>query len=94
MDIYPIYKIFIHCHGNKEYRLNTSTNIFLKHIKNTNINGYAGFRRSLFQINKREIFACGINQLGQCGLGHVNDPQITSSLIPAAPPNIASQEGC
>ena len=26
--------------------------------------------------------------MGQCGLGHVNDPQITPSLIPDAPSNI------
>ena len=47
----------------------------------------AGSYHSLFQNNKGEIFGCGNNQYGQCGLGHFKDPQITPSLI-NAPPNI------
>ena len=48
----------------------------------------AGCDHSLFQNNKGEIFSCGDNQSGQCGLGHFNDPQITPSLIPNMPSNI------
>ena len=48
-----------------------------------------GRNHSLFQNNNGEIFACGYNHAGQCGLGHFNDPQITPSLIPNVPSNIA-----
>ena len=48
----------------------------------------AGAGHSLFQNNKEEIFACGDNEKGQCGLGHFNSPQITPSLIPNLPSNI------
>ena len=48
----------------------------------------AGFWHSLFENNKGEIFACGYNQSGQCGLGHFNELQITPSLILNVPPNI------
>ena len=48
----------------------------------------AGWDHSLFQNNQGEIFACGCNEHGQCGLGHFNDPQITPSLIPNLPSNI------
>ena len=48
----------------------------------------AGFNHSLFQNKKGEIFACGNNVEGQCGLGHFDSPQITPSLILNAPPNI------
>ena len=48
----------------------------------------AGCDHSLFQNDQGEIFACGYNRQGQCGLGHFNHPQITPSLIPSAPPNI------
>ena len=37
---------------------------------------------SLFENNKGEIFSCGYNESGGCGLGHFNSPQITPSLIP------------
>ena len=47
----------------------------------------AGWNYSLFQNNKGEIFSCGKNEQGQCGLGHF-DTQITPSLIPNLPPNI------
>ena len=43
---------------------------------------------SLFENNKGEIFSCGDNEDGQCGLGHFNSPQITPSLIPNTPENI------
>ena len=43
---------------------------------------------SLFQNDKGELFSCGYNRQGACGLGHFNDPQITPSLIPNAPSNI------
>ena len=48
----------------------------------------AGCDHSLFQNNKGEIFACGNNKNGQCGMGHFNKSQITPSLIPNAPSNI------
>ena len=48
----------------------------------------AGWSQSLFQNNKDEIFSCGFNKTGGCGLGHFNDPQITPSLILNAPENI------
>ena len=48
----------------------------------------AGVVHSLFQNNKGEIFSCGFNLYGACGLGHFDDLQITPSLIPNAPPNI------
>ena len=48
----------------------------------------AGYLHSLFENNNREIFGCGNNNCGACGLGHFNDPQITPSLIPNLPSNI------
>ena len=47
----------------------------------------AGYSHSFFENNKGEIFSCGHNEVGQCGLGHFND-QITPSLILNTPPNI------
>ena len=47
-----------------------------------------GWDHSLFQNNKEEIFACGNNDLGQCGLGHFDSPQIKPSLMLNAPSNI------
>ena len=48
----------------------------------------AGWNHSLFQNDKGEIFSCGSNGEGACGLGHFEYLQITPSLIPNAPPNI------
>ena len=48
----------------------------------------SGYAHSLFENNKGEIFSCGNNQYGQCGLGHFNRTQITPSLIPNLPSNI------
>ena len=48
----------------------------------------AGFWHSLFQNNKGEIFACGYNQKGQCGLGHYNELQMTPCHILNVPSNI------
>ena len=48
----------------------------------------AGYCHSLFQNNKGEIFACGQNYSGACGLGHFDSPQFTPILIPNVPPNI------
>ena len=48
----------------------------------------AGYYHSLFQNNKGEIFSCGYNEWGACGLGHFNSPQITPSLILNLPSNI------
>ena len=47
-----------------------------------------GFYNSLFENNNGEIFACGDNQYGQCGLGHFNHPQIKPSPILNVPSNI------
>ena len=47
-----------------------------------------GIFHSLFQNDKGEIFVCGDNEEGQCGLGHFNSPQITPSFIPNLPSNI------
>ena len=48
----------------------------------------AGACNSSFENNKGEIFACGNNNCGQCGLGHFKHPQITPRLIHNVPPNI------
>ena len=48
----------------------------------------AGSFHSFFQNNKGEIFAYGLNQHGECGLGHFSDPQITPTLVPNVPSNI------
>ena len=72
------------CHGDIEDRSNPQQTSFSNISKIS-----AGFYHSLFQNNKGEIFACGNNNSGQCGLGHFNNPQITPSLIPNLPSNIA-----
>ena len=52
------------CHGDKENRLKPQKTSF------SNISKIStGFAHSLFQNNKGEIFSCGHNQWGQCGLG-------------------------
>ena len=71
------------CHGDTEDRLKPQKTSFSNIIKIS-----AGSHHSLFQNNNGEIFSCGYNQFGQCGLGHFNHPQITPSLIPNAPSNI------
>ena len=65
--------------------LNPSTNIISNISKIS-----AGYYHSLFQFNdnKGEIFACGYNLEGQCGLGHFDSIQITPSLILNLPSNI------
>ena len=47
-----------------------------------------GSQHSLFQNDKGEIFSCGSNDNGECGLGHNRHPQITPSLIPNVLSNI------
>ena len=47
-----------------------------------------GNHHSLFQNDKGEIFSCGYNHHGECGLGHNNSPQIKPSLILNVPSNI------
>ena len=71
------------CHGDKENRSKPQQTSF-SNISNISTGSY----HSLFQNNNGEIFACGYNKLGACGLGHFNDPQITPSLIPNVPSNI------
>ena len=71
------------CHGDTEDRSKPQKTSF------SNISKIAaGWTNSLFQNNKGEIFSCGNNQRGQCGLGHSNKLQITPSLILNAPSNI------
>ena len=71
------------CLGNKESQSKPQKTSF------SNISKVStGFYHSLFQNNKGEIFACGYNEDGQCGLGHFNSPQINTSLIPNTPLNI------
>ena len=73
------------CHGNEEKgHLILLQKTSFSHISKIS----AGFLHSLFQNNNGEIFSCGNNQHGQCGLGHFNSPQITPSLILNAPENI------
>ena len=71
------------CHGNKEDLIMPQKTLFSNISKIS-----AGSSHSLFQNIKGEIFSCGFNQDGECGLGHFNNPQITPSLIPNAPSNI------
>ena len=73
------------CHGNmdKECLLFPQKTSFSNIAKIS-----AGSYYSLFQNNKKEIFACGFNEDGQCGLGHFDSPQITPSLILNVPSNI------
>ena len=71
------------CHGNQDGQLKPQQTSF------SNISQIsAGYIHSIFQNYKGEIFSCGNNQTGQCGLGHYNHPQITPSLIPNLPSNI------
>ena len=53
----------------------------------------AGCNHSLFQNNKGEIFACGRNQWGQCGLGHFHHLQIIPMLVHNLPSNIVQFVG-
>ena len=71
------------CHGDMEDRSKPQKTSFSNILKISN-----GWDHSLFQNDKGEIFSCGNNKDGQCGLGHFNHPQITPSLIPNAPSNI------
>ena len=65
--------------------LKASKNSIFKYLKSIS---WLGSYHSLFQNNKGEIFSCGYNKLGACGLGHFNDTQITPSLILNVPENI------
>ena len=47
-----------------------------------------GYYHSLFQNDKGEIFSCGLNKYGACGLGHFDSPQVVPSLILNVPSNI------
>ena len=66
-----------------EISLKSSKNTIFKHFKIYQLGGIHYFKN-----NKGEIFSCGDNQFGACGLGHFNHPQITPSLIHNAPSNI------
>ena len=71
------------CHGDKEGRSIPQKTSFLNITKIS-----TGSIHSLFQNDKGEIFSCGNNHYGQCGLGYCNHPQITPSLILNVPSNI------
>ena len=71
------------CHGDAKYRSKPQKTSFSNIAKIS-----AGSEHSLFQNNKGEIFSCGDNVSGVCGLGHFIGLQITPSLIRNAPPNI------
>ena len=73
------------CHGDKEDRSKPQQTSFSNISKIS-----AGYYHSLFENNKGEIFACGSNQHGQCGLGSYNYFQITPSLILNLPANIVN----
>ena len=71
------------CHGDKVNRSSPRQTSF------SNISKIlAGWIHSLFQNDKGEIFACGYNQQGECGLGHFDSPRITPSFVLNTPPNI------
>ena len=74
------------CLGNQEGQMKPRQTPFSNISKISKIS--TGSHHSLFQIDKGEIFACGNNRNGECGLGHFNHPQITPSLIPNVPSNI------
>ena len=71
------------CLENKESQMKPQKTSFSKILKIS-----AGFHHSFFQNDKGEIFSCGNNKSGACGLGYNNHPQITPSLIPNLPSNI------
>ena len=78
------------CLENKE-RHNKPQQTSFSNISNIS----TGNHHSLFQNDKGEIFACGFNTKGQCGLGHFNSPQITPSLVLNLPSNIVQFDcGC
>ena len=64
------------CLGDKEARSKPQKTSFSQIEKIS-----AGCIHSLFQNNKGEIFSCGFNKNGACGLGHFSESQITPSLI-------------
>ena len=71
------------CQGDKKYRSTPQKTSFSNIWKVS-----SGFEHSLFQNNKGEIFSCGYNEQGQCGLGHFEEYLVTPSLILNAPSNI------
>ena len=71
------------CFGDAEDRLIPQKTSFVGVTKIS-----VGYDHSLFQNDKGELFACGYNQQGACGLGHFNHPQIAPSLILNLPSNI------
>ena len=73
------------CHGDTEDRSKPQKTSFSKISKIS-----TGNFRSLFQNDKGEIFLCGCNFYGACGLGFFNASQITPSLIPNLPPTLVT----
>ena len=48
----------------------------------------AGNGYSLFQTSNEEIYSCGYNSNGECGLGNFQNFHVTPTLIPNLPSNI------
>ena len=71
------------CLGNKETQMKPRQTSF-SNISKISTGNFI----SLFQNDKGEIFSCGDNMSGECGLGHFNHSQIKPSLIRNAPSNI------
>ena len=71
------------CLGNEESQIKPRQTSFSNIFKIS-----TGSHHSLFQNDKGEIFSCGYNGQGECGLGHFESPQITPSLILNAPLNM------
>ena len=71
------------CHGDTDDRSKPQKTSF-SNISKISV----GWGHSLFQNNKGEIFACGNNRNGACGLGHFIVIIVTPSLILKAPSNI------
>ena len=71
------------CNRNKKKKLKPKKTSF------SNISKIStGNNHSLFQNDKGEIFSCGFNSSGQCGLAHFKSSQIKPKLISNAPSNI------
>ena len=70
------------CHEDTAARLKPQKTSF------SNISKISAGYHSLFENNKGEIFSCGSNRYGACGLGNFASPQKTPSLILNLPSNI------
>ena len=81
--------------GNNEYGqlcLGNQRDRFIGQFRQTSFSNISkislGGNHSLFQNIEGEIYACGCNKSGELGLGLLNSPQITPTIIPNLPSNI------